>query len=178
MDVPLKDSDRHAMNFVANAETSGYGIAPRIRPPTEVHVRRVITSLAATAALLLYVPACASSGTSAPSKVRESSPDRITSVEIEASGGAQTAYDLVRRLRPRWLQSGPTGSIGGGRVSQQVLLVYLDGNRLGTMDALRTLSASGIKSMQYYDAVRAATVLREVGSDPISGAIVISTTSQ
>jgi hypothetical protein len=29
--------------------------------------------------------------------------------------------------------------------------------------------------MQYYDAVRAATVLREVGSEPISGAIVIST---
>ena len=151
---------------------------PASAHPTEVHVRRVITALAATAALLLYVPACASSGTSAPSKVRESSPDRITSVEIEASGGAQTAYDLVRRLRPRWLQSGATGSIGGGRVSQQVLLVYLDGNRLGTMDALRTLSASGIKSMQYYDAVRAATVLREVGSDPISGAIVISTTSQ
>jgi hypothetical protein len=110
--------------------------------------------------------------------VRESSPDRITSVEIEASTGAQTAYDLIRRLRPRWLQAGPTGSIGGGRVSQQVLLVYLDGNRLGTAEALRTLSASGIKSMQYYDAVRAATVLREVGSEPISGAIVISTTGQ
>jgi hypothetical protein len=119
---------------------------------------------------------CASSGGSAPAaKVAESSPDRITSVEIAATTGAQTAYDLVRRLRPRWLQAGATGSIGGGRATSQVLLVYLDGNRLGTAEALRTLSASGIKSMQYYDAVRAATVLREVGSDPITGAIVITT---
>ena len=146
--------------------------------PTEANVRRILVSAAAAAFVLLYVPACASSGTSAESKVRESSPDRITSVEIEATTGAQTAYDLVRRLRPRWLQAGTTGSIGGGRVSQQVLLVYLDGNRLGTMESLRTLTASGIKSMQYYDAVRAATILREVGSEPISGAIVISTTSK
>jgi hypothetical protein len=141
-------------------------------------VRRTFASAAVTALLLLYVPACASSGGTAPSKVRESSPDRITSVEIDAQAGAQTAYDLIRRLRPRWLQSGTTGSIGGGRVTQQVLLVYLDGNRLGTAEALRTLTASGIKSMQYYDAVRASTVLREIGSEPISGAIVISTTAQ
>ena len=144
----------------------------------EVHVRRALATAAATAFLLLYVPACASSGGgTAPSKVRESSPDHITSVEIEATSGAQNAYDLIRRLRPRWLQQGATGSIGGGRVQQQVLLVYLDGNRLGTAESLRTLSLSGVKSMRYYDAVRAATILREVGSDPISGAIVISTTT-
>lgn len=151
---------------------------PNRSTATEVHVRRGFATAAATAFLLLYVPACASSsGGTGPSKVRESSPDRITSVEIEAQPGAQTAYDLVRRLRPRWLTAGATGSIGGGRVSQQVLLVYLDGNRLGTVESLRTLTASGIKSMQYYDAVRAATILREVGSEPISGAIVISTTT-
>lgn len=90
--------------------------------------------------------------------------------------GATTAYDLVRRLRPRWLQSsGAPASIAGGRISSQVLLVYLDGNRLGSVEALRSLTSSGIKTMQYYDAVRAATVLRDVGSEPISGAIVITT---
>ena len=183
MDVPPTNPrdymrlDMVAVHFVANSPTCGYGIDPYPLTPTEVHVRRAFATAAATAVLLLYVPACASSGSSAPSKVRESSPDRITSVEIDATTGAQSAYDLVRRLRPRWLQGGTTGSIGGGRVSQQVLLVYLDGNKLGTMEALRTLSASGIKSMQYYDAIRAATVLREIGSEPISGAIVISTTT-
>ena len=161
------------------SRSSGYGIGRRIRSTDmEVHVRRAFASAAAAAFLLLYVPACASSGGgTAPSKVRESSPDRLTSVEIEATTGAQTAYDLIRRLRPRWLQAGPTGSIGAGRPTSQVLLVYLDGNRLGTAEALRTLSTSGIKSMQYYDAVRAATILREIGSEPISGAIVITTTT-
>jgi hypothetical protein len=126
--------------------------------------------------MLASAAACASSsGASGASKVSESSPDRITATEIEATTGASTAYDLVRRLRPRWLQGGAPASIAGGRVTGQVLLVYLDGNRLGSAEALRTLSASGIKSMQYYDAVRAATVLREVGSEAISGAIVIST---
>ena len=138
----------------------------------EALVRRNLFLAAAIAAL--SSAGCASSGTANP-RITEASPDRITAAEIEATPGASTAFDLVRRLRPRWLQAGPTGSIGGGRVSNQVLLVYLDGNRLGTADALRTLSSSGIKSMQYYDAVRAATVLREIGSEAISGAIVITT---
>lgn len=137
-------------------------------------MRRKLVLAARLAAAALAASACASAGTPA-SNVSESSPDRITAVEIEATSGATTAYDLVRRLRPRWLQAGATASIGGGRVTNQVLLVYLDGNRLGTVDAMRTLNSSGIKSMQYYDAVRAATVLRDIGAEPISGAIVIST---
>ena len=136
----------------------------------------MITIAAALAAISTAATGCASSGTAPSAKVTESSPDRVTSAEIEATSGAQNAYDLVRRLRPRWLQNGATGSIGGGRISTQALLVYLDGNKLGVApDALRSLSASGIKTMQYYDAVRAATVLSEIGSDPISGAIVITT---
>lgn len=145
-------------------------------PITEVQVRRILVTTVTCAVLGLSFAGCASSGTSGNSRVTESSPDRITFVEIQATSGAQTAYDLIRRLRPRWLQqAGTTASIAGGRVSGQVLLVYLDGNRLGTADALKTLSATGIKNMQYYDAVRASTILREVGSDPISGAIVITT---
>ncbi len=131
-------------------------------------------SLAVALAVISLTTACASSGTSAP-RVRESSPDRITAAEIEATQGVSNALDLVRRLRPRWLTSGGVASIAGGQVTGQVLLVYLDGNRLGTAEALRTLSSSGITGMQYYDAVRAATVLRDVGSEAISGAIVITT---
>jgi hypothetical protein len=144
-------------------------------PTKEMKVRRTITMTATCAILGLGFFGCASSGTPGTAKVTESSPDRLTAVEIESQGGAQTAYDVVRRLRPRWLQAGATGSIGGGRIQSQVLLVYLDGNKLGTAETLRTLTATGIKSMQYYDAVRAATILREVGSEPISGAIVITT---
>jgi hypothetical protein len=138
-------------------------------------VRRIFSTMT-IASLLLAAAGCASSSGGSAPKVAEASPDRVTSAEIEATQGVSNAYDLVRRLRPRWLQSsGGTASIGAGRITGQVLIVYLDGNRLGGIDALRQLSSSGIKSMQYYDAVRAATVLREVGSEPISGAIVIST---
>jgi hypothetical protein len=138
-------------------------------------VRRFLVTAAALAAFSFAVSACASSSASTP-RATESSPDRVTSAEIEAVTGATTAYDLVRRLRPRWLQStGAPASIAGGRISSQVLLVYLDGNRLGSVEALRSLTSSGIKTMQYYDAVRAATVLRDVGNEPISGAIVITT---
>jgi hypothetical protein len=130
-----------------------------------------------TVASLLFVAAgCASSSGGSSPKVAEASPDRVTSAEIEATQGVSNAYDLVRRLRPRWLQSSAgTASISGGQIRGQVLVVYLDGNRLGGIDALRQLSSSGIKSMQYYDAVRAATVLREIGNEPISGAIVVNT---
>jgi len=143
-------------------------------------MRRTLV-LAASFAFVAAGTGCASSGTSGgTAKVHESSPDYVTSTEIEATSGAQNALDLVRRLRPRWLQGGTgAGSISGGSIRGQSLLVYLDGNRLGTApDALRTLTVSGIKSMRFYDATRAPTVLREIGSEPIAGAIVISTTQQ
>lgn len=66
------------------------------------------------------------------------------------------------------------GSIGGG-VRSQAIVVYLDDSRLGGLDALRTLSTDGIRSMRFLDATRAATVLHNMGSEPIAGAIVLST---
>jgi hypothetical protein len=139
--------------------------------------------LLAVACSALLGAACASGGASSgtPSDtpanlptVREAGPDYVTMTEITATP-VSNAYDLVNRLRPRWLQAGRPSSIGGGTVRNQVILVYLDGARLGTVDALRSLSIGGFRSMQYYDAIRAATVLRDPGTDPIAGAIVITT---
>ena len=134
------------------------------------------TSFVALVLSITAATACASSGKSAGpgATVTESSPDHVTTAEI-AAVSANSAFDLIRRLRPRWLQSTATGSIAGGSITSQQLVIYLDDTRLGSVDALRTLSASGITSMQYYDAVRAATVLRDIGSGAIAGAIVIHT---
>ena len=119
--------------------------------------------------------ACASSGgTSTTTAVRTSSSDYVTSMEIEATQAAN-AYELISRLRPRWLQTSAAGSLSGS-VRTQTIAVYLDGFRVGAKEGLRSISASGIKTMQYYDAARAATILHEVGSEPIAGAIVITTT--
>ena len=132
---------------------------------------RWLLSIAAAAGL---TTACASgTGTGAP-KAEESSRDRITSVELANTTGT-SAYDLIFKLRPHWLRAGATGSIGGGTMTNQVTLVYLDGSRLGTLDALRSITASGIKSMEWIQASRAAIVLSDVGNDPIAGAISIKT---
>ena len=65
--------------------------------------------------------------------------------------------------------------MAGGRMSSMQTLVYLDGAKMGAIDVLRTLNATGIKSMQWIPATRAATVLRDVPSDSINGVISIST---
>ena len=128
----------------------------------------------ALAASIVFVSAgCASSG-SQPGTVRQSSPDVITSVEINATA-ATTAYDLVNRLRPAWLRTGGTGSVAGGRISGMQTLVYVDGTKMGALDALRTLNATGIRSMQWISAARAATILRDVPTDSVNGVISIST---
>jgi hypothetical protein len=130
------------------------------------------TRLSTTFLTIITLAACSSS--SKPrTNVQSSSSDFVTSVEI-AAVSATNAYDLINRLRPRWLRTQAPGSIGAG-VRSQVIAVYLDGVRLGGLDALRSLSTAGVVSMQYYDATRAATVLRDPGSEPIAGAIVIKT---
>lgn len=133
-------------------------------------MRRTIVTTLASCWLVLALAACASPGTARSST---GSSDRITSAEI-SSASANNAYELVIRLRPNWLKRTNPGSIGGG-VRSQVILVYLDGNRLGDVSVLRTLSVTGIRSVQWLDAVRAAVVLQGVGSDLIAGAISIST---
>ena len=126
------------------------------------------------AAALLSACASSTQGTSSTSaNTRESTADYITSIEVAATPVANV-YDLISRLRPQWLRTQP-GSIRGNTRSQ-VIAVYLDDARIGDVGTLRTLSTSGVKTLRYYDATRAATVLRDPGSDPIAGAIVITTT--
>lgn len=134
-------------------------------------MRRALTlSRFATVVALVALAACASSGT--VGSIRHS-PDQVTSEEI-ATSSASNAYELIERLRPNWLRPPSTGSLNAG-VRTRLIVVYLDGHRLGDLQSLRTLSVDGIRSMEWLDATRAATVLSEVGSDPIAGAIIIKT---
>jgi len=113
----------------------------------------------------------AAAGPPSPEKLpNESDPAMVLMVP-----DAATAWDAIQRSQPHWLRPPATGSIAGGTARSQVILVYLDGNRLGDITSLRTLSTSGITSMRWLDAARASTVLTDIGSDPIAGAIVIQT---
>ncbi|MDP9206877.1 MAG: hypothetical protein M3P12_15740 [Gemmatimonadota bacterium] len=118
---------------------------------------------------VLTLAACASSGTGS-----SAAPDRLTRAEITHSN-ASTAYELINRLRPNWLRATAVGSISGGASRTQSILVYLDGQRLEDLNALKTISAAGIQSAEWIDSTRAATVLRDAPPGPIAGAILLKT---
>ena len=134
--------------------------------------RSTVSTLAIVISAL--VPACASTNTVS---AKESSAEYVTNVEI-ARTPASNAYDLVSRLRPNWLRQGGIGSVGGGRISGQVTLVYLDGNKVGYTDSLRGISANGIATMEWVEAARAETILRGIGTEPIAGVIVLKTATR
>ena len=121
--------------------------------------------------IAIFAAACASSGGGATAR---SSPDAITRAEVSSSN-ATNAYELVSRLRPNWLRATATGTIGGGSITKQAILVYLDRQRLESLDALKTLSVEVVDSASWVDAARVQTVMPDVPSGPIAGAIVIRT---
>jgi hypothetical protein len=135
-------------------------------------------------ALAVSFAACASSGTTAGP---QRAPDMIIANELEGSG-ATNALQAIERLRPNWMRERGTGSIAGsctggagtpctmaGIVRSQMIVVYLDGQRLGDVTSLRTLSVTGIRTMQWLDAARASTVLPGLAGEAVAGAIVIKT---
>jgi hypothetical protein len=120
----------------------------------------------------VFAAACASSG--GGGGTARSNPDAITRAEVNASN-ASNAYELVSRLRPNWLRATPTGTIGGGSITSQAILVYIDRQRLESLDALKTLSVEEIDSASWLEPSRVQTVMPDVPSGPIAGAIVIRT---
>lgn len=94
----------------------------------------------------------------------------------------RNAYEAVERLRPEWLRKrdattrmGMTvrGSTGVQTDAGSGLVAYLDNTRLGSVEALRDITAAGIGSIQYMDAAKATARLPGLGSSSISGAIVV-----
>jgi hypothetical protein len=132
-------------------------------------------------ALLLTAGACASGGTTGSNKPKTSS-TRITKAEINATS-ASSAYDVVSQLHPDWLRpprstmSGAMGAAQAGSTSMRtpLVLVYVDGVRMGGLDQLRSLSAASITSIEYADATRVASVVRDLGAVAPDAAILVST---
>lgn len=116
------------------------------------------------------------SGTTRPS------PIRISKAEINATS-ASSAYDVVSQLHPDWLRpprSSLAGTLGATKtaatsVRAPLVLVYLDGVRLGGVDELRSLSASSVMSIEYADSNRVAMVVRDMGSVTPDAAIMVNT---
>ena len=131
----------------------------------------------ATAAL-----ACASSGAAADPAATTATrvdPDLITRPEIDVLN-ARAASEIVQRLRPNWITRGTatTVNMGGTKMGgtggpRGGLVVYIDDAKTGWVESLRDIPATLVSSIQHLDAATATAVLPGLGSDIITGAIVV-----
>ncbi len=116
----------------------------RIRRPGQTRVFPTII-------IPIVVAACVSSGPQQESAAAGGA-DRITRAEIDR-GQWSDAFELVRTLRPRWVEPrGPDTILGEvGEVQ-----VYIDGMRLGAVDLLRNVPTSAIHRLEWVDPITAA----------------------
>ncbi len=119
------------------------------------------------AALLVVLAGCSTTGAS--SSRSGGSRNLILAeelMEIERSN----AYEAVRRLRPRWLQSRGAGSIG--TLERDTPRIYVDGQLYGEAESLRTLDTREIQELRYMSASDATT---RYGTNHTAGAILVVT---
>jgi hypothetical protein len=106
--------------------------------------------------------------TPTPPRIRRSM-NAITYQEVQTARGVSDAYELIRSLRPAWLRT-PRGVTSWNAVIETA--VFLDGVRLGTLDAMKTIPAASIRSARLLTAVDAR---QKYGGDTSVGVIDLST---
>lgn len=145
-------------------------------------------------ALCIIVAGCATSGSGGTSSNNAAIPQRRTdrtviSADEIASNHDTNLYDLVRSLRVEWLTSRGAAAAnpgmlsangGGGRsrgssaansgMASTPLQVYLNRQKVGTVDELKNMSPVGVASLKYYSPTEAQAMF---GEDNASGAIQV-----
>ena len=122
--------------------------------------RKIIFTFVAACGLTALAAGCASGGGAGGTR---SDPNLITAEEL-ANYPSLTCFEVIQRLRPRWLQR---------RGSEQDPVVYQDGNRIGFAEAvLSGMTVTAVESMKYMNASDATT---RYGTGHGAGAIEIAT---
>lgn len=118
---------------------------------------------------LLALTSCASSGGAAGQNAAV-----LTREEMSAAPGSNL-YDVVNRLRPRWLQTRGPMTL---ETAPQIL-VYLNRSYLGGPDQLREFIPSDVNRVHYMDGSRASATLSGYPSEvPVAGAIIVETSNR
>jgi hypothetical protein len=125
-------------------------------------------------------PFLGTGGTAGPI-VRPNPRMMITHGEI-AEAAANTAYDLVRLLRPRWLTSRRPSLVADNScapgipvcepISIDEMKIYLDGHRLGGTSTLMEINASNIETIRFFSPAEAVA---RWGAGNGYGAILVNT---
>ncbi len=115
----------------------------------------------------------------------------ITADDIQREAGARNAFELIRALRPNWLEArgvqslgspgvyqttrGPGGDVrrerGGPTNSAREVMVYVDGTRMGGPEMLRQILASNLQEVRYLGGTEATS---RFGTDHAAGAILVT----
>jgi len=129
----------------------------------------------ATAALLVGAvaggTACASGGGGGGGGNNSGPPNEITREQIAGDHGLTTAIDLIRRLRPRWLTTSRTRTLGSTSAGIEPV-VMLDGLRFGDLSSLGQINLNNVIRMTYLSATDATTLY---GTGYMGGAIQVFT---
>jgi len=120
------------------------------------------------AAAVLLTGGCASSGGSSGVVAAGSSRYVVTEAEL-ASVGDRSVYDALVQLKPTFLKSRDTQTS-----SHPVVVpvhVFVDGGRTEGLDVLRTIRASTVKELHFYEPFDANT---KFGTGNNGGVIAVS----
>jgi hypothetical protein len=115
---------------------------------------------------LVFGWACSGSTGTAGGGARPSQ-NLIMADEIQAQHFAN-AYEVINALRPSWLRSrSPTFGASG----RSGVMIYLDNNRLGSVEYLRQIAAGQIELARFLPPTEATS---RYGTNHADGAIVIT----
>ncbi|HEU4988309.1 MAG TPA: TonB-dependent receptor plug domain-containing protein [Gemmatimonadaceae bacterium] len=116
--------------------------------------------------------ACASGGAAAPtSGGMARDPNVITAAEL-ANENSPSVYDAIQHLRPEMLRPRLANSSSSiNSPGDYAVKVYLDGQQVGTISDLRSISTSTIKEIRYLSPAQAQ---QRFGSGVPGGAIVLT----
>jgi hypothetical protein len=127
---------------------------------------RSALSVLLVAAAAVAFTGCASTGSG--DTVRRSA-NQLTIDEID-SVNAISMFEVIERLRPRWLVARAARSFG----SETGVLVYQEQTLLGGVEMLRQIKPDMVESARYLDAQTAASTLPGIGTGHVAGAIIIT----
>lgn len=116
-------------------------------------------------ALLVGAAACGGTPESTPGVSRD--PDMISAAELDPVR-TYSVYEIVQRLRPRWLQVRANSSLSGGTSE---ILVYQGSMRLGGVDVLRGMRGQELARIRWLDTSEAVAQLPGIGSLRPAGVI-------
>ena len=106
-------------------------------------------------AAIVAILGCAS-GAAGTSGGTSPSGDVVTSEEIaKFTVEGRSAYDMVSRLRPRWLSARGVRSFTASNDSSEYAMVFVDGRATGRPGTLRDIPADQVSDMRYYDIAEA-----------------------